>query len=321
MASKPFKIFGALALLSCLGLAGILAARELAIAQAEKKARGMIATAQRPGQTEDQEIEAMTAAIFRSFIPQDPAEIFAYRVRPYLTNRRLPGWLRLPDGVMETFIGRGFCDNAARALSLALAQEGYKSVQWNMVSPHGAHSALLVTKKDNRKILADPFYGYIAEDPKNRQSFKPLNEKSDARFYKDFENISMAAQGEELTLEAAIPPAPVTLGALDGRDNDVKSGGMKIGLNPFWNYMGHKYNREWVRVLRARQPVKVVMTLLAPAEDGILVADPAPAVSGNILTWELQAGDAITLTDGLAKPSLTRLNSYIGIDQIEFLPM
>ena len=60
------------------------------------------------------------------------------------------------------------------------------------------------------------------------------------------------------------------------------------------------------------------MTLLSPAEDNILIATPEPVVNGNTLTWELKAGETITFRDGLAKPSLKRLNSYIGVDQIVF---
>jgi hypothetical protein len=85
--------------------------------------------------------------------------------------------------------------------------------------------------------------------------------------------------------------------------------------------MGHKYNREWVRVLHVREPVKIVMILKAPADKDVLVASPAPVVDGKTLTWELKADDRLTLTDGLAKLSLKTMKSYIPVDQIQFIPL
>ncbi len=96
---------------------------------------------------------------------------------------------------------------------------------------------------------------------------------------------------------------------------------MKNNMTPYWQYMGHKYNREWVRILKTKEPVRIVMTLLEPAEQGILTASPAPTVNGKILTWELQANDKIIFRDGLAKISLKRMNSYIGVDQIAIYPL
>jgi hypothetical protein len=155
--------------------------------------------------------------------------------------------------------------------------------------------------------------------------FVPLGADADPRFYANFKSAIMAAEGEPLTIRAPLPDikpnAPIYLGVIDGSARDAKDAGSTHNMTPFWNYIGHKYNREWVRVLEARQPVRVEMTLLEAPEDGVMTSTPKPVVRGNVLSWELQPGDEITFRDGLAAYSLKRLNSYIGIDQIALYPM
>ena len=87
-----------------------------------------------------------------------------YKFRSYVTNKRLPEFLRLQDGVLETTLEKGLCDNAARLLSFVLKQEGFHSVQWDMMTPGGGHAALLVTLPDDRKIYVDPLFGVAATD-------------------------------------------------------------------------------------------------------------------------------------------------------------
>ena len=324
------------------GLAGWLITRQALIVYAENKAQKTIdnALSQNPAATLDENIISISKEIYKNFHHQDPAEIRAYDFRPYLTNHRLPDWLRLPDGVMEIYLGRGYCDNATRLLSFILKQQGLNAVQWNMVSPRAAHSALLVTMPDHRKVLTDAFYGYIAvdkdgnlTDPQNAQArlksgenfediFVSLGAGSDPRFYQKFDDASMAAQGDDLILTATLPPLngkTLTLGEIDGDDLDVKRANIARGLNQFWYYIGHKYNREWVRVLKTEKPVQVLMTLVDPADNDILNATPAPSVSGKTLSWNLAAGDTITFRDRDAKLSWKRRNSYIGVDQIIFM--
>lgn len=322
---------------------GWLTARQIIVALAEDKSNTIIKEAlqKTPDATGEEKIIAIASQIFKNFHHQDPATIPLLRFRGYITNQRLPKFIRLPNGVMETLIQKGYCDNAARVLSFALKQENIKAVQWNMVSANGGHSALLVTTPDNEEVLVDPFYGYITinekkqlihpktaqEQMKSGKNFKeiflPLGENSYPDFYKEFKNMSMAAEGEDLTLRSILPKlhdTPLILGQINNDELDVKSAGALHGLNPYWHYMGHKYNREWVRILTVNEPVHIVMTLVAPVETGILTATPPPVVEGYKLVWDLRAGESITLTDKLAKLSLRRLNSYIGVDQIAIYP-
>ncbi len=333
---KILKLLTLLFLISAaVSLAGWLAARQLLISKAEEKVFALARNAHaKSDQTKDDKVTALTAEIFRQFHHQDPGEIPLYRLRPYLTNSRLPSWVRLPDGVMETLLEKGYCDNAARMLAFALRQENINSVQWNMVSPGMAHSALLVTMPDGRKILADPFYGYITADPPYKTqarlkageefsaAFSPLGLKSEPGFYKAFTNISMSAAGQDLRLESTLPPLhgePLILGTLDGSDLDVKQDGANKNLTPFWHYAGHKYNREWVRVLKTAEPVTISMDLLdAPGDTSFAI--PEPIVNGKVLTWTLRPGETLTFRDGAAKFSIQRMNSYIGIDRIIISP-
>lgn len=317
------------------GLAGWLITRHLLILKAEGKIFALARDAHtKPNPTDDEKVTTLTGEIFRHFHHQDPGEIPLYRLRPYLTNSRLPSWFRLPDGVMETLLEKGYCDNAARMLAFALQRENIHSVQWNMVSPGMAHSALLVSLPDGRKILADPFYGYITADtPEQAQArlkageefsavFSPLSAQSDSAFYKAFTDISMSAAGHDLRLESTLPPLhgkPLTLGTLDGSDLDVKQDGANKNITPFWHYAGHKYNREWVRVLKAAEPVTVTMDLLDVPGDTSFAA-PVPAVNAKTLAWTLRPGETLTFRDGIAKFSFKRLNSYIGIDRITITP-
>ncbi len=136
--------------------------------------------------------------------------------------------------------------------------------------------------------------------------------------------MNMAAEGEKLILESRAPKidgAPVFLGEIDGNDRDVEAAAKNSGMRPYWHYVGHRYDRGFVRILKAAQPVRIVMTLTAPAEAGVLTSDPEPIMNGDTLTWELQAGERIVFRDGLSKVSLTRLNSYIPIDQIALYPL
>tara|TARA_B100001989_G_scaffold227851_1_gene184241 strand:- start:823 stop:1854 length:1032 start_codon:yes stop_codon:yes gene_type:complete len=309
--------------------------------QATQKANSLIEQAlpQKPA-SHDEEVIAIAKEIHKRFRATEPSNILQLRLRPYISNARLPSFLRFQDGVLETNVEAGLCDNAARMLKFVLEQKNYESVQWNMVTNTTAHSALLVTLPDGRKVFVDPFYGLAAyknekltspqnlqENLKNRieleDTILKFNEKSDTEFYENFSSVRMAAQGDFLQLTSTLPSAdsnPVFLGTIDGNSEDVKHQAGQHHMTPFWEYMGHKYNREWVRVLKAPQDARLEIILIEDVEDGIITSTPAPTVSGKTLSWNLKAGDEITFRDELAKINWSRLNSYIGVDQIVIYP-
>lgn len=254
MKRKFFKysLMAALVLLVT-GLCGWLVAKNLAENIAADKAQSMIADAAGDETYKPARVIDIADAVFRNFKHQNPSNVLLLRLRPYLTNRRLPDFLRL---------------------------KGEKDV------------------------------------------FQTFSDQSDMLFYSEFADAAMAAEGDDLKLESTLPHLDevLQLGEIDGSDKDVRSAAKQNGFGPYWNYMGHKYNREWVRIMHVGQDVKIVMTLVDSVENSVMIADPAPQVDGKTMTWHLKAGEALSLHDGRAKISLRRMNSYIGVDQIAFYP-
>ncbi len=288
--------------------------------------------------TAEDEIIALSRAVFEEFKVVEPSKVMALRFRPYLSNERLPDFIRFPMGAIEMNIAVGMCDNAARMLHFLLAQKGYKSVQWNMITDKNAHSVLLVYMPDGSRVFVDPLYGFVGFDRLSEELLSPeaikaaiingsdldevllpLNENSNKSFYNNFQSVRMAAQGDNLNITADLPLVPddqVFLGEIDGDNKDVYSAASRNKMTPFWHYMGHKYNRSFVRVLRASQDVRLEMTLLSDINNGIITSDPRPDINGRKLIWNLKSGDDIKFYDGRAKISWKRFNSFVGVDQI-----
>lgn len=342
MFRKIFKFLFTLSLIGFfLALAGYLGAKYYFTATASQKAHQLIdmAHVDHPD-THDDEVIVIAKKIHERFHQTEPNQYPALRLRPYVSNKRLPDWLRYQDGIIETHIEAGLCDNAARMLKFLLAQRGYESVQWNMVTDLTAHSALLVTMPDERKVFIDPYIGLAAY--RNESLISPeemlenihsrialddtiikFSDKTDTEFYDSFASVRMAAQGHPLIITATLPRPenkPILIGKKDNRSGDVGHEAGQHHMTSFWDYMGHKYNREWVRVLKAPQDMRLEITLLETAEDGIITATPRPQILGKTLTWQLKSGDEITFKDDLAKINWSRLNSYIGVDQIAIYP-
>jgi hypothetical protein len=335
-------VFGVISLV--IGVCGFIAANVYFTHTAKQKAASIIKTAgERDAQTPDQELIEIARIVFERFEEKWPSEVPLLRISPYVSNSRLPEFIKFSEGVIETYIATGMCDNAARMLHFVLKQKGYDSVQWNMVSGANAHSALLVYMPDGREVLLDPFYGYVGYDKDEErllspeemridlsegkpfeEVFLPLGDKARSAFYKDFQFVRMAPLGEDLNIIAMLPrieAQAVFLGEINGDNKDVMGAASANSMTPFWHYAGHKYDRSWVRVLSAVQDVRLEMTLLSDVEEGVITSDPRPQIQGNKMVWNLKAGDEIKFYDGRAKINWRRLNSFIGIDQIAIYPI
>ena len=314
-------------------VSGYFVVRYYAVNKAETLAEKILQASVDEGSnlSEHEEIYAITRYVFDHFKETDPANEPVLRVRPYLTNTRLPEILRYPEGALETLVGKGMCDNAARMLSFVLAQRNYTSSQWNMITPSGAHTALLVETHDETELLVDPFYGIaiptspdlaqrnIKNGTPTEDAIQALSENSRTEFYKEFQYASMAKQGDTLVISVALPTISdtLTLGTINGSDKDVKGAGIQNNITPFWHYVGHKYDRAWVRVMNIQQNITLEMILTDKPEEGIITSNPKPTIQGNTLIWHLDEGDTLRFHDKRAKLSLKRLNSYIGVDQIK----
>lgn len=343
---KLFKkyLFFALLVLA-LSVPAWMGVRKIIVLTADHRARHIIKEALKDDETAsgDRRVIAITRYVFDHFEHVDPDSVLALRLRRFVTNYRLPAFLRLPNGAIEILTGRGLCDNAVRLLMFVLGHDGIDAVQWNMTEPHGAHAGVLATLPGGRQGLLDPFFGYVSATREGvlispyaaqdsikagapmQSVFQPLSEKSEGWFYRDFRRAAMTAQNHPIVYKALIPELKnaqaLTIGTLDGSSADVKNRSNEIGMNPYWHYAGHMYNRGRIRVLEARQPVKVVMTLVSPVRKSVLTSDPAPEVQGKDMIWTLQPGQTIAFYDGRAKLSWLRMNSYIDVDRIVFYPL
>ena len=317
-----------------------ISVKQVAVHTAENRARQILTITE--SDDPDTFIRNTTAYVFEHFTRADPSENFSLKIRSLVTHPSLPEFIRLPDGVIETLIETGMCDNAGRYLAFVLQQAGYESVQWNMVTPHGAHAARLVTYPDTNKtaVLADPYFGFVLSDRSGHlthpkvakriahrgypfdKTFIALSPESDPRFYQHFKDVSMSAQGEPLIISATLPKIrkPLYMGKIDSDDKDVKNKTKSLGMSPNWNYIGHRYEREWVRILKAPQDMHLEITLVSGNSPHTGTIDPPPAVDGKNLSWDLKAGDKITFYDGRAHIALPSFKSYTIIDQIAVFP-
>jgi len=327
-----------LALAGWLGTKAYLEHR--AAAKAEKLIQKTKAQISEDELSQDRFVLEMTRLVLDRFEAGDPSSLWPLRIRGIVTNDRLPAFLRLESGVIETLVETGLCDNASRMLRFVLAREGYATRQLNMQSvKRGGHAVTLVTVQDGREVFADPFYGVVLQDNQGRLMepdagqealrtgarfdgvFAVLGDKAKPGYYKDFQSIQMAPEGQEFEINASLPALDpgetLVIGEEDGRFEDVKGRLRKHDVLPVFYYLGHKYDRGWVRILKARSPVQIRMDLVSEVADNVMTATPPPDdVNGKTLIWDLEAGEKIIFRDSQARVSLTRLNSYLGVDRI-----
>lgn len=330
-------------LMICAAGVGFLGLRSYVISEAESQAEKVINSVTVENATGEETLLRVTAEVHRKFSEISPSSVLLLRLRPYLTHPLLPEFVRLPNGAIETVVQAGLCDNAARHLAFILAKLGYQSVQWDMVQSSAAHSGLLVSLSNNKNVLLDPFYGTasysaaesrlispevaqqkLREGGETTDYFVQFSEKSQFAFYNNFANTSMAAEGEKLVITADIPKLGderLMLGALDGNPDDVVFSTLKHNMTSYWSYVGHKYSRSWVRVLKAKQDVEVDFTLMQDVESSVITSEPAPKIDGRHMRWELKAGEEIRFFDGRAERSFKRMNSYLDVDQIVVRPL
>jgi len=270
--------------------------------------------------------------------PASERQALLLRLQPWLTHRLLPEPLRIRDGAIELLYANGHCDNAARALSLVLATAGIAAEQLNIVTPSNAHSTVVAVMKDNRRILLDPFYGALAYSndrligPEEAHAIArngaspssiwiPLAVGADLKFYDEFARASFGRQGEPLEFGGTVTLSqgePLQLGSQDANGSDVSAAAAKAGLTPYWHYLGHRYDRAWVRRLTMRQETRMIIGLVDDADPKFITSDRPAKIEGKRLIYEIAAGDTVRFFDGHASYSWLRLKSYIDIDYMRF---
>ena len=330
----PIKIFTFICVSALLTITGVMIARAIIIDVAKNKSTEISTYT---GDTE-QYIESLTTDIHKIYTQNKNVKDFPvlFKLRPYLTNKRLPSVLRFPEGAIETIYPYGWCDNAARMMIFALSQKGLSAKQWNMITPVAGHSALVIDD-NGREIFADPFYGILFQnsdgEPISSQKgkalfssgetpLKAISKESNTTFYQDFDKVMMAAQSEPLEMATKLENIDdvILLGSVDGSSTDVHADGVKNKITPYWTYMGHRYDKSWVRSLKLDQPVRIDITLVKKPSQKIITSNKKPQIKGNTLTWNLKAGEVLIFKDGNSSFLWSELKSYIEVDQIKITP-
>lgn len=265
-----------------------------------------------------------------------------WRLKPYLTHELVPEVFRLPAGLIDTLYVEGICDDATRTLGYILGEAGIESRQLNIVNRFsGAHSVLLAHFPDGREVILDPLYGIVPQlngvllSPEDAQEaskaidasetlWHKLAPTSNDSFYRDFTHAVFAAQNAGLEIEVPVSlngEEAIVLGRPDGDSQDVHKDGLSRSLTHYWTYLGHKHDRGWIRVLVFAQDTRMEIGLVDPVNADFITTDARPNIEGNVLTYEVGAGQSLRFVDGLAKRDWTRLKSYQDIDYIRFEPL
>ena len=329
------KYVAAVILLILIGVISVLAARHHIISKAKTKAIEILNVAK----ASEDEILFITQHVHEVFNNNRKTKNFPilFRLRPFLSNERLPGFIKLPDGVIETIYPFGWCDNAARMTQFIFAQDGVETEQWNMVTPTGAHAALQASY-NGTNVFIDPFYGVLPknkkgdyinaeqakkEAQKGRDVFNAIADTSTKKFYTNFDRVMMAAQGNLLEIDAQliIKGEEVVLGKVDGTSKDVHKAGVRNKISPHWTYLGHRYDRSWSRAFSVSEPSRVTFTLTKEPSKKIITSNKKPEISGKKLTWVLGEGEKLIFKDGNAGFLWGDLKSYIEVDQITVTPL
>jgi hypothetical protein len=257
------------------------------------------------------------------------------RIGRRLAHRFIPWPFRLDQNALDMAFLRGDCDSAARALIYLLSRHGIEAQQLNFVSPNSAHSATIAHIGD-RTLLLDSFFGVVpryfgkilspleAKHHAGEGSIEwiSLSETADKSFYRNFDHVRFARQGEPLLIESTIrlvAADDLTLGEADGSSADVGSSSSKLGLTPYWTYLGSRYDRAWVRVLNFPEDTIVRIKPVGSPEESLITTDVKPTIgSDGVLTYTMKAGQTLRFIDGRAGYDWLNLRSYQDIDYIRF---
>ena len=264
-----------------------------------------------------------------------------WKLRPYLTHDLMPAVFRLPEGAIDTLYVEGWCDSAARVLGYILDSTDVQSSQLNIVNRiAGAHSVVLARFPDGREAMLDPYYGIVpmldgelispnralaaSKNPGfGGDIWKKLAPTSENRFYEKFEYAVFAVQNNDLDIVVQVDlvdSRSIALGRRDGDSKDVRRDSLSHGLTSYWDYLGHKYDRGWTRVLRFAQDTRVEIGLTEPVKSNFVTTNMHPRIEdkNRTLIYFVTAGESLEFTDGMAKRDWTRLKSYQDIDYIRF---
>ncbi len=283
----------------------------------------------------------LTKRVYEIYLTSDPQEKpFLLKLRPFVTHTGLPAFLRVEPGAIEVIELRGHCDASARTLAYLIQKLGYQAVQLNLIGRRGgAHTIVRVYRPDGTTFLVDPHTGLVPIVDQNvlsgsevssyqtagmapEEIWQPVSDS--AKFHPvflQFPDFIQAEQGSTTVLPAVIPQIPETglrVGTLDGSSEGTGDAAGELGLPVYWDYLGHRYDRGWTREMSFHQDARVTFVLIEDVRAGVITTDKQPQVTGNMVVYEVSAGETLKFHDGRADINWRTLNSYQLIDSIYF---
>lgn len=299
------------------------------------------------GTTPDEKILALTRAYHNHYInslasPQTGLEQRLHLVRGYLSSTFLPGFIRMDPGVVELLFltGTGACGNASRALAFVLQVMGYDAHQINIVSPSEHHAAMIARDKTGREMLIDPSYGFIPT--RNGRIISPTEYQnalrsgdgsvqaelfsaraSDAWYKEHFANATFAPQGARHVIKNSlhVPETGIAFGRADNSSSDVDTATSLARATPYWSYLGHRFDRGYIREYAFDRAVTVVFTLTEPAQAKFVTANLRPTIDGRKVTFDIPKGKTLIFHDGRAPRDFATLRSYQDVDFVTITSM
>ncbi len=302
--------------------------------------------AQVDGSTPDEKILTLTRAYHRQYInsletPPTGFEQRFHMVRGYLSSTFLPGFMRMDPGVVEFLFltGTGACGNASRALAFVFQVMGYDAHQINIVSPSEHHAAMIARDKTGREMLIDPSYGFVPT--RNGRIIGPTDYQnalrsgdssvrtvlfstraSDAWYKTHFAIATFAPQGARHVIKnfLHVPETGITFGRADNSSSDVDTASSLAQATPYWSYLGHRFDRGYIREYSFDRAVKVVFTLTERAQAKFATANLRPAIDGRKVAFNVPKEEALIFHDGAAPRDFVTLRSYQDVDFVTITP-
>lgn len=327
-----------------LSLVAVIAAKQFIEYRGHVVARMVIAEAKATAKDPAALAVELTRRVYISYqnsMPQNKAPIL-WQLRPYLTNEVLPDFLRIQPGAIDVIYIAGQCDSAARTLQFLLAEANLPAEQLNIVRRYFAgHSVTLVALPSGREVILDALFGVAPEQDGTlltpgealqlvrqgvaaKDIWKKLMPTSDISFYASFDDTVFAKQGAGLDIETLIKlegREAIVLGSPDGNAHDVNRDGSLQGFTSYWDYIGHRYDRGWRRIIKVAQDTRMIIGLVEPPNEKFVTTKQHPTIQGKELIYEIAAGDSLYFYDRAARRDWIRLSSYQDVDYIRFEPL
>ncbi|KAA5601924.1 hypothetical protein [Blastochloris sulfoviridis] len=274
----------------------------------------------------------MTRHIHASFVKS--SQLPRYKSILYiLSSRHIPQFFRVNQEAVDLLFPYGLCDSAARALIFLLESRGIDADQINIVDDTTGHSGVVAEIDGGRHIFLDPFFGVVplqdgriaGPEPVLTRSGRPMQwhavaASGRADFYLEMHSPRFARQGDTLNIEVEVPIGAgeqMHIGTVDGSSKDVRRNSSHLKLTTFWDYLGSRYDRSWVRTMRFKNDAEITIFTINKMNKYFVKTNVDPINSGEkYINYRIRGGDSLIFYDGLAEIDWLSFSGYQEIDAI-----